>query len=272
MDFMFGRLKMFKTIFDEIESGFLILKMIFEDKMLPVDFTILDVNVPFEEITGIPLQEFVGKNHSKIKKDLKFLGFDWLEEYGSLAVDQKFRNREKYLEEHRAYLRIRTFIPQPGYLVIIVSDVTPIRRVEKETKIEEQMYRSLLENCKDGFLLFSPDKCIISASANIPEVLGYSVEELKLSQELSFLHVEDRRMVGETIRDVLIHPRIASELEFQVIQKDGTKRWFEGTFHNMLQAKGVNSIVLKLKEITRRKNEEFEFYHIASRLLSNYPI
>lgn len=269
---MSGRIRMFKTIFDEIESGFIILKMIFEDKMLPVDFIIVDVNVPFEEISGISLQEFVGRSHSKIKKDLKFLGFDWLEEYAFLAVDQKFRNREKYLEEHRAYLRIRTFIPQLGYLVIIVSDITPIRRVEKDTKIEEQMFRSLLENCKDGFLFFSPDESIISASANIPEVLGYTEEELKMSQELSFLHIEDRRKVNEAIRDVLIHPRIASELEFQVIQKDGTKMWFEGTFHNMLQAKGVNSIVLKLKEITRRKNEEFEFYHIASRLLSNYPI
>jgi uncharacterized radical SAM superfamily Fe-S cluster-containing enzyme len=78
--------------------------------------------------------------------------------------------------------------------------------------------------------------------------------------------------VKEAIHHVLIHPRIASEIEFQVIQKDGLRLWFEGTFHNMLQAKGISAIVLKLKEITRRKNEEFEFYQITSRLLSNYPI
>jgi PAS domain S-box-containing protein len=269
---MFGRIKMLKTILDEIESGFIILKMIFENKMLPDDFTIVEVNVPFEEIAGIVLQEYVGMNYSTINQDLKFLGFDWLEEYGSLAVDQKFRNREKYMEERRVYLRIRTFIPQPGYLVIIVSDITPIRKVEKDTRIDEQKFKSLLENSKDGFLFFSAEEKITSASANIPEVLGYTEEELKMSPELAFLRSEDRRTVRDTIRHVLIHPRIASEIEFRVIQKDGTKLWFEGTFHNMLQAKGVNSIVLKLKEITRRKNEELEFYQIASRLLSNYPI
>lgn len=263
---------MLNTILDEIENGFIILKMIFENKMLPDDFTIVHVNVPFEEISGISMQECVGMNNSEIKQDLNFLGFNWLEEYGSLTVDQKFRNREKYLERHRVYLRIRTFIPKPGYLVIIVSDITQIRRIEKDTGINELRFRYLLENCKDGFLFFSADEKITSASANIPEVLGYTEEELKLSTELDFLRFEDRQMVREAIHDVLIHPRIAFELEFQVIQKEGTMLWFEGTFHNMLQAKGVNSIVLKLKEITRRKNEEFEFYQIASRLLSNYPI
>ena len=263
---------MHKTILDEIESGFIILRMMFENKMLPDDFTIVEINVPFEEITGMVSQDFVGMNYSGIKRDLNFLGFDWLEEYGSLAVEQKFRNREKYLEDRGIHLRIRTFIPQPGYLVIIISDITLVRKVEKDTGIDEQRFRSLLENCKDGFLFFSPDESITSASANIMEVLGYTEEELKLSRELDFLRNEDRGMVREAICHVLIHPRIASELEFQVSQKDGTRMWFEGTFHNMLQARGVNSIVLKLKEITRRKNEEYEFYQIASRLLSNYPI
>ncbi|TRZ74457.1 MAG: PAS domain S-box protein [Bacteroidetes bacterium] len=267
-----GRINMLKTILDEIESGFIILKMIFDKKTLPHDFSIIEVNVPFEEISGIMLQEFVGMNHSMVNKDLQFLGFDWLEEYASLAVDQKFRNREKYLEQNRVYLRVRTFIPQPGYLVIIVSDITPIRRVETDTRMDVQRFRSLLENCNEGFLFFSVDQIITSASTNIPEVLGYTEEELKLSPELVFLPSEDKGKVRDAIQHVLIFPRIAFELEIQVIQKDGTRLWFEGTFHNMLQAKGVNSIVLKLKEITRRKNEEFEFYHIASRLLSNYPI
>jgi PAS domain S-box-containing protein len=263
---------MFKTILDEIESGFIMLKMIFGNKMAPIDFTIVAVNVPFEEFSGIVSREFVGENYSLLKKDLMFLGFDWLEEYGSLAIDQKFRNREKYIEQSRVYLRIRTFIPQPGYMVIITSDITRIREMDNNNNPDEQRFRSIMENCNDCFLFFSVDQTIISASTNIAGMLGYTEEELKLSTELTFLRAGDRIAVREAINHVLVNPRVASNLEFQVIKKEGTQTWFEGTFHNMLQSKGVNSIVLKMKEITRRKNEELEFYQIASRLLSDYPI
>jgi PAS domain S-box-containing protein len=266
------RINMLKTILDEMESGFVILKMIFGDELLPDDFSIVEVNTPFEEITGISLKEFVGINYSANEKDLNFMGYDWPEEYRSLAVEHKFRNREKYFEGSQTYLRIRTFIPQRGYLVIIVTDITPLRKVEKETGMEEYRLRSLVENCRDGFLFFTPDEKITSASTNIREIIGYSEEELKIIPDLGFLKVEDRLTLTQTLHQVLVHPRIASEIEFQVIQKDGSRPWFEGTFHNLLQAKGVNSIVLKLKEITKRKNEEIEFYHIATRLLRNYPI
>ncbi len=269
---MFGRIKMLNAILDEIDTGFIILKMIFESRKLPHDFTIFHVNVPFEEITGTSLHEFVGMNYSMIKKDLKFLGFDWLDEYRSLFVDQKLRNREMDIEQRQTHLRVRSFIPQPGFLVIIVSEITSIGAGDKNLGLNDQRFRSLLENCRDGFLFFSPDKVITSGNANIREILGYTEEELKLMPDLDFFRDEDKQKVKDAIHQVLIHPRIAVELELQVIQKDGTKLWFEGTFHNMLLATGVNSIVLKLKEITRRKNGEIEFHHTVSRLLSNYPL
>ena len=267
-----GRIGMLKSILDEIDSGFILIKIVYGEKMFPVDYTIAAVNVAFEDISGIALHDFVGKKNSMIKRELMFLGFDWLEEYTALAPDQKFRNRERFLEQRRVHLRIRTFVPQTGYLVIILSDITQIRRTEKDSGMEEQRFRSLLENCNEGFLFFSVEQTITSASKNITQVLGYTEEELKQSTELSFLRIEDRIKMKEAITNALIHPRIASELEFQVMQKDGRRLSFEGTLHNMLQSIGVNSIVLKMKEITRRKNEELEFYQITSRLLSTYPI
>lgn len=267
-----GRISMIKTILDEIESGFIVLKTISENKTVLHDFTIVAVNVPFEDISGFALQEFVGKNYSLINGQVMFLGIDLLEEYGSLALDKKFRHRERFLEDRRVYLRIRSFVPQPDYLVIIISDITQLRTVEKTSMTEEQKFRAILENCREGVLFFSVDQSVQSAGANIAEVLGFTEQELKQTSDFTFLRPEDRLKLKEAIKHVLVHPRISSELEFQVIQKDGTRLWFEGTLHNMLQAKGVNSIVFKMKEITRRKNEELEFYQIATQLLNNYPI
>jgi PAS domain S-box-containing protein len=102
--------------------------------------------------------------------------------------------------------------------------------------------------------------------------LGYSEEELKSLTDLEFLKNEDKQKIREAIRHILINPRIAGDIEFEVIKKDMTRSWFEGTLHNMLLAKGVNSIVLKIKEITRRKEEEISFFRTATRLLSDYPI
>jgi PAS domain S-box-containing protein len=263
---------MLNTVLDEIDSGFIILKMAFGKKAIPEDFTILEVNVPFEEITGVQLHHCIGSNYSSIDEDLDFLGFNWVEEYESLVGEKKFRNREKYLEAQSVYLRIRTFIPQAGYLAVIVSDITSVKRVEMESGSDEKRLLLLLENCSDGFLFFTSDEKITSVSSNVSQLFDLNPEDLKGTSEFSFLRNHDGQLMKDCIRQVLIHPRIASELEFQVEKKDGTRYWFEGTFHNMLQAKGVNSIVLIFKEITRRKMEELEFYQIASQLLSNYPI
>jgi PAS domain S-box-containing protein len=130
----------------------------------------------------------------------------------------------------------------------------------------------LLEKCADGFLFFSANEMILSASANIQDILGYSEEELKSLTDMEFLKNEDKQKVRDAIRHILMNPRIAGDIEFEVIKKDMTRSWFEGTLHNMLLAKGVNSIVLKIKEITRRKEEEISFFRNTSRLLSDYPI
>jgi PAS domain S-box-containing protein len=266
------RIKILETILDEMENGFIILKMNFGNDLLPDDFSIVEVNTPFEEISGVSLKEFTGMKFSAKKQELKFLDHNWLEEYSSLAVGQKFRNREKFLEESQTYVRIRTFIPQPGYLVLLVTDITPFRKNVKMNGTEEPRLRSLVENCKEGFLFLTSEGKILSVSANILEVLGYSEDELKVIPELGFFKVEDRIIVRKTLQEVLIHPRIASEIEFQVNQKDGSGRWFEGTLHNLLQVQGVCAIVMKLKEITRRKKEEFEFHQITMHLLRNYTI
>jgi PAS domain S-box-containing protein len=263
---------MLNTILDEIDSGFIIIKMVFGKKATPEDFTILEVNVPFEEITGLTLHHRIGSNYSDIHEDLDFLGFSWVAEYESLFGERKFRNREKYFEGRSLHLRIRTFIPQTGYLAIIVSDITSVKRLEKDSVSHEKRLMTFLENCRDGFLFFTSDEKITSCSSNISNLFDLNPEELRGSSDFSFLGSSDRQLMRESIQQVLIHPRLASEMEFQIEKKDGTRSWFEGTFHNMLQAKGVNSIVLRFKEITKRKKEELEFYQIASRLLSDYPI
>jgi PAS domain S-box-containing protein len=269
---MSGKIKILNSILDEIDNGFIVLKMVFGEKMVPEDFTIVHVNVPFEEITGISFHDYTGINASKIDKDLTFLGFDWKEEYSLLAAEQKFRHRDKYLIPNEIHLRIKTFIPQTGFLVMILSDISSMKSVEKDSGSNDVKFRTLLEKCADGFLFFSANEMILSASANIQDILGYSEEELKSLTDMEFLKNEDKQKVRDAIRHILMNPRIAGDIEFEVIKKDMTRSWFEGTLHNMLLAKGVNSIVLKIKEITRRKEEEISFFRNTSRLLSDYPI
>jgi PAS domain S-box-containing protein len=147
-----------------------------------------------------------------------------------------------------------------------------MKSVEKDSGSNDVKFRTLLEKCSDGFLFFSANEMILSASANIQEIFGYSEEELKSLTDMEFLKNEDKQKIRDAIRNILINPRIAGDIEFEVIKKDMTRSWFEGTLHNMLLAKGVNSIVLKIKEITRRKEEEISFFRTATRLLNDYPI
>jgi PAS domain S-box-containing protein len=135
-------------------------------------------------------------------------------------------------------------------------DITERKRAEELLRIKEQRFRSLIENSSDAIALFSADGAILYASPSTPAVIGFAPEELLRFTLLELVHPEDRRAFAARFATLLENPRMRMNLQARVRHKDGSWRWLEGTFTNLLAEPDIGAIVNNYRDITERRRAE----------------
>ena len=62
-------------------------QIIVDDRGLPVDYQYLEVNPAFEHITGLKADDIIGKTVREVLPGIENSEFDWIEAYGSVALN-----------------------------------------------------------------------------------------------------------------------------------------------------------------------------------------
>jgi PAS domain S-box-containing protein len=133
------------------------------------------------------------------------------------------------------------------------------RKLAEETlRAREQHFRSLIENSSDAIALFATDGAILYASPSTPQVLGYTAAEMRSFNALDLIHPDDKSLIAEQLALVARQPRVGTDILGRVRHKDGSYRWVEGTFTNLLDDPNVNAIVNNYRDVTDRKRADAE--------------
>jgi PAS domain S-box-containing protein len=142
------------------------------------------------------------------------------------------------------------------------------KQAEEALLAREQRFRSLIENSSDAIALFRPDGAILYASPSTPQVLGFTPEELLLFNAFDMIHPDDRRFVAGRVSAALAAPRVGVSGQARARHKDGSWRWMEGTFTNLLKEPSVGAIVNNYRDITERKRVEEELVRLGAEIES----
>ena len=136
-------------------------------------------------------------------------------------------------------------------------------RVEEEHKREaivwaqnEAKWRSLIQTSSNLITLVEADGMIRYASPAIQGVLGYKPTELIGKNTFELVHPQDVFSVKNHFQRNLQAPSSDSSIEFRFRHKNGSWRYIESTYSNLLMdAPGVR-IVVNSRDITQRKLAE----------------
>jgi PAS domain S-box-containing protein len=139
----------------------------------------------------------------------------------------------------------------------------------RKLRASEQHFRALIENSSDAIALFGPDGSITYASPSTPRVLGYAPEEMEGRNAFEFIHPDDRELVAGFLNTISARPRARADVQARVRHKDGSWRWFEGTFTNLLEEPGVGAVVNNYRDVTERKRADERLALFAARLESS---
>ena len=120
----------------------------------------------------------------------------------------------------------------------------------------EQRFRALVEHSWDAVALFGPDGAILYGSPATTRVLGYDLPEFVKYNALELIHPDDRDAVVGRLTESMAHPGGRVDVAARVRHKDGTWRYLEGVFTNLLDDPSVAAIVNNYRDATERRSLE----------------
>ena len=248
----------YRTLFESIGEGFVLLDIVFDDRGRAVDLVFRDANPAFVQQTG--LQDVIGKS---VRDTLPQLEEHWYENYGRVArtgEPMRFENEAAPLGRHFEVYTFRVGPPEDHRVGVIFSDVNERKQAELKLRRSEEKYRTLFESIDQGF-------CVIEV---IFDESGRAVDYRFLDINPAFERQTGiENAVGKRIRDIAPgHEEFWFETYGQIV-KTGESSRFEHeavqlgrdyeVFAFRIGEPGENKVGVLFNDISERKRvEEFE--------------
>ncbi len=114
----------YEQIITQTPIAFAYHKIILDEKENPIDYEFLSINPAFEENTGLRVKEVLGKKVTEVLPDIKKGEFDWIKEYGKIALKQENKQFEEYSLPLQKWYKVNVFSPKKYYFITQFLDIT----------------------------------------------------------------------------------------------------------------------------------------------------
>jgi len=144
--------------------------------------------------------------------------------------------------------------PAVNGIVINARDITERKRAEEALRESEEKYRTILENIEEGYFEVDIAGNFTFFNESVCRLLGYSREEMMGMNNRYYTDETNAQKLYRTFNEVYRTGVPAQEYDWEVIRKDGTKRYVESSVsirkNKSGQPIGFRGIV---RDITERK-------------------
>jgi PAS domain S-box-containing protein len=168
---------MFRQLFETMNEGCALHKIIKDATGKPVDYLIMDINPAYEKILGLKKDEVVGNLATEVygQKEPPYLDI-----YSKIVESGSPFSFETYYPPFNKHFNISVFSPQKDYFATVFTDITERKQNENKLQKSEQLFRSMFESHLAVMLLIDPDNGqIIDANPAAAEFYGYSRQILQ---------------------------------------------------------------------------------------------
>jgi PAS domain S-box-containing protein len=102
------------------------------------------------------------------------------------------------------------------------------------------------------------------------KMFGYKPQDVKDLSANDLTHPEDLPLVLELLGDLIQNPNNVPHIQYRFKHKDGSYRWIESTFSNLLAEPSVEAIVINFRDITENKLADDVANKLSQDLLISY--
>jgi PAS domain S-box-containing protein len=214
----------YRNLFENLESGFCVIRMIWDDDGNPVDYEFIEANKAFPRHTGIT--EPIGK---WMRRDIAS-GHEqyWFDLYGNVARSGEPVNAESPASElDDRWFQVQAF-PIDGSgsdnVAVLFTDITKNKRAELSLKASEEEFRSLSQSMLNHVWTATPDGQIEWLNDRVLAYSGETSERLKGDGWAGIVHPDDFPGAAAAWSEALASGEVY-QVEFRIRRHDGQYRW-----------------------------------------------
>jgi len=226
------------------------------------DRKLIDVNEACLKTFGFSKKEIIGKTCDKLNVFVQL-------EKRQNALEQLLKRG--YIDNYELKVRRKDgtiidglfsgeIIESQGkmYVIVIMIDQTSRKISEKAQRESEEKYRTILESTEEGYYEIDLAGNFTFFNDSICRILGYSKEELMGMNNRQYTDKETAKKVFKAFNKVYITGEPTKEFDWQIIRKDGTKRYIEQSASLIQKDSSGKPIGFRgiIHDITKRKQTE----------------
>lgn len=159
----------------------------------------------------------------------------------------KAANEQKYNEKER----LEVLIAERTHELEI--ELTERKLAEEAVRKTKNHFSALIDKAPDGVVLISAEGRFLYASPAALKLFGFSGDEYLSSNPNDLTFPEDLPYVLSELEKLLHNPSYSPTIQYRFASKDGSWRWIESTFSNMLSNPDIQAIVINFRDIHERK-------------------
>jgi diguanylate cyclase (GGDEF)-like protein/PAS domain S-box-containing protein len=147
----------------------------------------------------------------------------------------------------------------------VIMDINERNRMEKALRQSEEKYRTILETIQEGYFEIDLTGKYTFFNDSMCRIHGYSKEELMGMNNRQHIDKENAKKVFQTFNTVYNTGKPAEGFDWQIIRKDGTKRYIETSVSPTKDSSGkLTGFRGIIRDITERKRAEERIEYLAT--------
>ncbi len=174
----------YRKLLFQAPFGYAYHRVITDSSGKAADYEFIEINNAFESITGLKAADILNKRVTEVIPDIGKDSFDWIGEYGSIAILGGEKEFERFSEPLKKWYKVQAFSFEKYYFSTIIIDIT----MEKEQRDELERFFSVN---LDLLCIADTDGNFVKTNKAWESVLGYSSKELEKKKFLDFVHPDD---------------------------------------------------------------------------------
>jgi PAS domain S-box-containing protein len=143
----------YRSLFDNMQNGFALHKIILNKNLAPIDYTFIEVNNAFLEQTGLKREKIIGQKVTKIIPGIEKDPADWIGFYGKVALTGEEIKFEQYSEQLKKWYSVTAYSPKEQHFATIFTDITERKQADELQAVIYQISEAV-HSTKDLDMLY----------------------------------------------------------------------------------------------------------------------